>query len=82
MVDEYNDSQEGRFTDRAAAGAVTHQHLQVTFHFDSTKEYVEVDSKILVMPGGGPGLFGGTERGEKGAAGLEGFVGRVVEVLR
>jgi GTPase len=82
MVDEYNGSQEDSFTDRAAAGAVTHQHLQVTFHFDSTKECVEVGSKILVMPGGGPGLFGGTERGEKGAAGLEGFVGRVVEVLR
>ncbi|KAI4759207.1 hypothetical protein E4T52_08571 [Aureobasidium sp. EXF-3400] len=82
MVDEYNGSQEDSFTDRAAAGAVTHQHLQVTFHFDSTKECVEVGFKILVMPGGGPGLFGGTERGEKGAAGLEGFVGRVVEVLR
>ena len=82
MIDEYNGSQDGGFTDRAAAGAVTHQYLQVTFHFDSTKECVEVGSKILVMPGGGPGLFGGTERGEKGAAGLEGFVGRVVEVLR
>jgi GTPase len=82
MADEYDVSQEGGFDDRAAAGAITHQHLQVTFHFDSTKECVEIDSKILVMPGGGPGLFGGTERGEKGAAGLEGFVGRVVEVLR
>jgi len=82
MVDEYSDLQEGSYAERAAAGAVTHQHLQVTFHFDSTKECVEVGSKILVMPGGGPGLFGGTERGEKGAAGLEGFVGRVVEVLR
>ena len=82
MVDGYDVAQEGGFVDGAAAGAVTHQHLQVTFHFDSTKECVEVGSKILVMPGGGPGLFGGTERGEKGAAGLEGFVGRVVEVLR
>jgi GTPase len=67
---------------KAIAGAVTHQFLQVTFHFESSKEYVECGSKILVMPGGGPGLFGGTERGEKGAAGLEGFVGKVVEVLR
>ncbi|KAI5204800.1 hypothetical protein E4T39_03467 [Aureobasidium subglaciale] len=82
IVDEHNGSQNSESTDRAVAGAVTHQFLQVTFHFESTKEHVEVDSKILVMPGGGPGLFGGTERGEKGAAGLEGFVGRVVEILR
>ena len=80
-VDEGHGSQDGNSFDRAVAGAVTHQFLQVTFHFESTKEYVEVGTKTLVMPGGGPGLFGGTERGEKGAAGLEGFVGRVVEVL-
>ncbi|KAG9565727.1 P-loop containing nucleoside triphosphate hydrolase protein, partial [Aureobasidium melanogenum] len=82
LVDQNNGSQDDEFAHRAAAGAITHEFLQVTFHFDSTKECVEVGSKILVMPGGGPGLFGGTERGEKGAAGLEGFVGRVVEVLR
>ncbi|KAJ9620943.1 hypothetical protein H2203_007529 [Taxawa tesnikishii (nom. ined.)] len=63
------------------AGAVTHEHLLVTFHFDASKEYIEVDSKILVVPGGGPGLYGGTERGEKGIAGLEGFVGRITEVF-
>lgn len=63
------------------AGAITHHFLQVTFHFDSTKEFIELRSRILVMPGGGPGLFGVTERGEKGAAGLEGFVGTIVEVL-
>ncbi|KAK6005837.1 hypothetical protein QM012_007479 [Aureobasidium pullulans] len=82
MANQDVGAEEGDFTNKAAAGAVTHQYLQVTFHFDSTKECVEVGSRILVMPGGGPGLFGGTERGEKGAAGLEGFVGRVVEVLR
>ncbi|KEQ91266.1 hypothetical protein AUEXF2481DRAFT_74684 [Aureobasidium subglaciale EXF-2481] len=82
IVEEQNGSQDGQSADRAVAGAVTHQFLQVTFHFESAKEYVEVGLKILVMPGGGPGLFGGTERGEKGAAGLEGFVGRVVEILR
>lgn len=42
----------------------------VTFQFLATREFVELDAKVLVMPGGG---------GERGVAGLEGFVGRVVE---
>jgi len=51
----------------------------VTFQFIASREFVELGSQVLVIPGGGPGLYGGTERGEKGVAGLEGFVGRVVE---
>ncbi|KAF2869105.1 hypothetical protein BDV95DRAFT_499087 [Massariosphaeria phaeospora] len=50
-----------------------------TFQFIGSREFVELDAKVLVLPGGGPGLSGGTERGEKGVAGLEGFVGRVVD---
>ncbi|KAF2000993.1 hypothetical protein P154DRAFT_521991 [Amniculicola lignicola CBS 123094] len=51
----------------------------VSFQFIASKEFVERGAKVLVLPGGGPGLYGGTERGEKGIAGLEGFVGWVVE---
>jgi hypothetical protein len=51
----------------------------VTFQFIASREFVEVGAKVLVMPGGGPGLSGGNERGAKGMAGLEGFVGRVIE---
>jgi GTPase len=50
----------------------------VTFQFIASREFVEHGAKVLVMPGGGPGLSGGNERGAKGLAGLEGFVGRVV----
>ncbi|PVI06997.1 hypothetical protein DM02DRAFT_513642, partial [Periconia macrospinosa] len=50
----------------------------VTFQFIASKEFVETNAKVLIMPGGGPGLTGSTERGEKGVAGLEGFVGRVI----
>lgn len=53
--------------------------VMVTFQFIAAREFVEVGAKVLVMPGGGPGLLGGNERGAKGMAGLEGFVGRVVE---
>jgi hypothetical protein len=51
----------------------------VTFQFIASREFVEHGARVLVMPGGGPGLFGGNERGAKGLAGLEGFVGRIVE---
>ncbi|KAH8727061.1 hypothetical protein GQ44DRAFT_770501 [Phaeosphaeriaceae sp. PMI808] len=51
----------------------------VQFQFIASSEFVENGARVLVMPGGGPGLSGGNERGAKGLAGLEGFVGRVVE---
>ncbi|KAF2121849.1 hypothetical protein BDV96DRAFT_562450 [Lophiotrema nucula] len=51
----------------------------VTFQFIGCKEFVEAGAKVLILPGGGPGLFGGTERGEKGVAGLDGFVGYVLK---
>ncbi|KAK4612220.1 GTP-binding protein 2 [Fulvia fulva] len=62
------------------AGVVTATHLLVTFSLDASKEFVLPGDQVLVMPGGGPGLYGGTERGEKGLAGLEGFVGEIVDV--
>jgi hypothetical protein len=52
--------------------------MLVTFQFIASREYVEVGSQVFVMPGGGPGLYGGQERGEKGVGGLEGFVGNIV----
>lgn len=51
----------------------------VTFQFIASREFVELGAKVLVLPGGGPGLLGSNERGAKGVAGLEGFVGRVIE---
>jgi GTPase len=62
------------------AGAVTAKSLLVTLRFDSFKEIALVGDRVLIMPGGGPGLLGGQERGQKGVAALDGFVGRIVEV--
>lgn len=59
------------------AGAITAPKLLVTFRFNASKEFLVVGDPILVMPGGGPGLYGGQERGEKGVAGLDGFVGEI-----
>lgn len=53
----------------------------VTLELMTNREWVELGSQVLVMPGGGHGLYHGSERGEKGIAGLEGFVGRVIEVV-
>lgn len=53
----------------------------VTLELLTNREWIELGSQVLVMPGGGHGLYHGSERGEKGVAGLEGFVGRVVEVV-
>lgn len=62
------------------AGAVTAKSLLVTLRFDSSKEIALVGDRVLIMPGGGPGLLGGQERGQKGVAALDGFVGRIVTV--
>jgi hypothetical protein len=53
----------------------------VTFELLTTREWIELGSQVMVMPGGGLGLYSGSERGEKGVAGLEGFVGKVIEVV-
>lgn len=53
----------------------------VTFELLTNREWIELGSQVLVMPGGGHGLYYASERGEKGIAGLEGFVGKVIEVV-
>lgn len=68
------DDEAGALPSDAPPSAVT-----VTFQFIASKEFIEQGAKVLVMPGGGPGLAGGAERGAKGVAGLEGFVGHAVE---
>ncbi|KAF2176399.1 hypothetical protein K469DRAFT_700125 [Zopfia rhizophila CBS 207.26] len=69
------DMSQDTLEERLAASATV-----VMFQFIASREFVEMDAKVLVLPGGGPGLYGGNERGEKGMAGLEGFVGRIVEL--
>jgi GTPase len=66
------------YTDKADK-TTTMSGTMVTFQFIASREFVELDSRVLILPGGGPGLYGGTERGERGVAALEGFVGYVVE---
>jgi hypothetical protein len=53
----------------------------VTLELITNREWIELGSQVLIMPGGGHGLYHGSERGEKGVAGLEGFVGKIIEVV-
>ncbi|PBP21548.1 hypothetical protein BUE80_DR007414 [Diplocarpon rosae] len=51
----------------------------VTFELLTSREWVELGEQVLI--GGGHGLYYGSERGEKGVAGLEGFAGRIIEFI-
>jgi len=53
----------------------------VTLELMTNREWIELGSQVLIMSGGGQSLYYGSERGEKGMAGLEGFVGKVIEVV-
>ncbi|OAL54882.1 GTP-binding protein-like protein 2 [Pyrenochaeta sp. DS3sAY3a] len=70
---------EGSDADEVPLSETPPAAVTVTLQFLASREFVEPAAKVLVMPGGGPGLSGGSERGAKGFAGLEGFVGRFVE---
>ena len=56
------------------------EEIMVTLQLDSYREWIEIGSKLLVMPGGGPGILAG-DRGIKGLAGLDGYVGQVIETF-
>jgi hypothetical protein len=73
-------ARDGKDEKMSIASSATAKSLLVTLRFDSSKEFVLVGDRVLIMPGGGPGLLGGQERGQKGIAGLDGYVGKVVEV--
>lgn len=59
----------------------SHESISISFQFVRCREYMEVGSKVLVMPGGGPSIGIQNERGVKGVGGLEGFVGLVLETF-
>ncbi|KAF2459317.1 hypothetical protein BDY21DRAFT_275419, partial [Lineolata rhizophorae] len=79
-AEEAAGSESGSFEDDGEAdGQPDSGATLASFQFLAAREFVEVGARVLVLPGGGPGLYVGSERGEKGVAGLEGFVGKVVE---
>ena len=51
--------------------AESKKQIEVTFQFVASREWVEVGTQVLVMPG----------NGAEGSVGLEGFVGKIMQVL-
>ncbi len=76
FADSASDEEKSLFFGASDEEATT----DITLEFMTTREWVELESQVLMMPGGGSGLYGGNERGEKGVGGLEGFVGVVGSV--
>ena len=52
----------------------TPREIAVTLRFVACREWIEVGTNVLIMPEGG-------EKGDKGNLGLEGYVGRIIEVV-
>ncbi len=62
------------------------QQQEMEFRLLTSREWIELGTLVLVMPGGGGGGGLGTRavasgRGEGGSSGLDGFVGRVTSVF-
>ena len=54
--------------------------FEATFKFMQYREWIEIDTQVLVMPSGSS-IAGTSERGEKATVGLEGYVGRVTQIM-
>ena len=54
---------------------------RISFRFTSAREWIEVGTPVLVMPGGAAGFSSTSGRAERGAAGLESFVGKIIDAI-
>ena len=58
------------------------QQTRITFQFQTSQEWFEVGSQVLVMPASALGASNATgERSDKSSAGLDGLVGTIVQGL-
>ncbi|PWY70944.1 hypothetical protein BO70DRAFT_125307 [Aspergillus heteromorphus CBS 117.55] len=66
---------------RAAGSNPAQGDIRITFEFVTSVEWVEVGSRVLLMPGASVALASTSGIASGVASGLEGFVGRVCEVV-
>lgn len=78
--DDFEDSMRASPQPKVADDAIVAPEILVTMSFDTSKEFVMTGDRVLVMPSGGAPLYSSSGRGEKGVAGLEGFVGVITDV--
>ena len=74
-----DDSGSGSGSDRGgvelpAANSGGRRPTEVAFQFLTYREWIEVGTQVLVMPGG---TSASSDKGEKASVGLEGFVGKI-----
>ncbi|KAL3460426.1 hypothetical protein BJX64DRAFT_263070 [Aspergillus heterothallicus] len=62
----------------SASASTMHDTIDITFSFVSSVEWIEVGSKLLLMPGASTALA--PTEGSGSPSGLEGFVGRIREI--
>ncbi|KAL3436231.1 hypothetical protein BDV09DRAFT_165697 [Aspergillus tetrazonus] len=63
----------------SSSDTTVHGTIDITFSFVASAEWVEVGSKVFLMPGASAALA--SAEGSSSPSGLEGFVGRVREVI-
>lgn len=81
--DDASDSDDGGV---AVLDPSSNRHQEVKFRFLASREWIEIGTMVLVMPGGGgsgsaPAPGGGGDSGREGLSGLNGFVGRIISVF-
>ena len=85
--DSPDDFDQGDTEVKNVIGADSGQDVHITFSFVTSLEWVEVGSRVLLMPGVGTasasasGASGPSGTAGSGLLGLEGFVGRVRDVI-
>ncbi len=57
------------------------KQIEINIQLISSREWIELGSRVLVMHGGGPSSSTQLEQGDKGNVGLDGLVGTISQVL-
>lgn len=57
------------------------QQTEITFEFINSQEWIEIGTRVLVTPGGGPSLTNQPQQREPGSAGLDGYVGLITQAV-
>lgn len=65
----------------ATSQDVGNQQTEITFEFVASQEWIEIGTRVLVTPGGGPSLTNQPEQREPGSAGLDGYVGLITQAV-
>ena len=75
------DDNRNNHSSTATSQDLGNQRTEITFEFVSSQEWIEIGTRVLVTPGGGPSLTNQPEQREPGSAGLDGYVGMITQAV-